>query len=78
MTAILALNILEVVSKPRIRPESKAQPDEKAQHTRKYVSILKRAATQLSGLRWGFETASMKYSPFRPKIAKIKNNPHTV
>jgi len=46
-----------VVSKPRIRPESKAQPDEKAQHTRKYVSILKRAATQLSSLRWGFETA---------------------
>ena len=40
------------------RPESKAQPDEKAQHTREYVSILKRAATQLSGLRWGFETAS--------------------
>ena len=49
---------LDVVSKPRIRPESKAQPDEKAQHTRAYVSILKRAATQLSGLGWGFETAS--------------------
>ena len=49
---------LEVVSKPRIRSESKAQPDEKAQHTREYVSIFKRAATQLSGLRWGFETAS--------------------
>jgi len=41
---------LEVVSKPRIRSESKAQPDEKAQHTCKYVGILKRAATQLSGL----------------------------
>ena len=49
---------IEVVSKPRIRFESKAQPDEKAQHTPKYVSILKRASTQLSGLRWGFETAS--------------------
>jgi hypothetical protein len=47
-----------VVSKPQIRSESKAQPDEKAQHTREYVRILKRAATQVSGLRWGFETVS--------------------
>jgi len=28
------LEVIEVVSKPRIRFESKAQPDEKAQHTR--------------------------------------------
>jgi hypothetical protein len=38
--------------------ESKAQADEKAQHTFKYVSILKRSATQLSGIRWDFETTS--------------------
>jgi hypothetical protein len=38
--------------------ESKAQADEIAQHTCKYVSILKRFATQLSGIRWGFETTS--------------------
>jgi hypothetical protein len=49
---------LEVVSKPQIRLKSKAQADEKAQHTRQYVSILKRFATQLLGLRWGFETTS--------------------
>jgi hypothetical protein len=48
----------EVVSKPYIRFKSKAQTDEKAQHTRWYVSILKRFATQLLGLRWGFETTS--------------------
>jgi hypothetical protein len=49
-------NALEVVSKPQIAFESKAQADEKAQHTFKYVSILKRSATQLSDARWGFET----------------------
>jgi hypothetical protein len=38
--------------------ESKAQADEKAQHTWEYVSILKRLATQLSDIRWGFETTS--------------------
>jgi len=52
---------LEAISKPRIRSESKAQADEKAQHTRKYVSILKRLATQLSGLRRGFEMASNNF-----------------
>jgi hypothetical protein len=36
--------------------ESKAQADEKAQHTWEYVSILKRSATQLSDIRWGFVT----------------------
>ncbi len=35
--------------------ESKAQSNEKAQHTRQYVSILNRIATQLSGIRWGYE-----------------------
>jgi hypothetical protein len=38
--------------------ESKAQADEKAQHTFKYVSILKRSATQLSDIRCAFETTS--------------------
>jgi hypothetical protein len=38
--------LLEVISKPQIMFESKAQADEKAQHTREYVSILKRFATQ--------------------------------
>ncbi len=73
--------LLEMVSKPQIRLKSKAQTDEKAQHTRQYVSILKRPATssprqaqglslskaaepfatQLLGLRWGFETTSMSF-----------------
>jgi hypothetical protein len=48
----------EVVSKFQIMFESKAQADEKAQHTLKYVSILKRSATQLSDIRWDFETTS--------------------
>jgi hypothetical protein len=40
--------------------ESKAQADEKAQHTFEYVSILKRLATQLSDIRWGFESNSRR------------------
>ena len=36
--------------------ESKAQSDEKAEHTRQYVSIFYRIATQQSGIRWGYET----------------------
>jgi hypothetical protein len=51
---------VEVVSKCPIAFESKAQADEKAQHTFKYVSILKRSATQLSDDRWGFESTSSK------------------
>jgi len=46
-----------VVSKPRIRPESKAQPDEKAQHTWEYVSISKRLATPSLSVRCFFEMA---------------------
>jgi hypothetical protein len=34
-----AQTTIEVVSKPRITPEGKAQADSKAQHTRQYVSI---------------------------------------
>jgi hypothetical protein len=48
----------EVVLKPQIRFKSKAQADEKAQYTRKYMSILRRLATQPLGLRWGFKTTS--------------------
>jgi hypothetical protein len=48
-----------VVSKRQIAFESKAQADEKAPHTWKYVSILKRPATQLLGDRWGFDTTSI-------------------
>jgi hypothetical protein len=47
-----------VVSKLQNIFESKVQGDEKAQHTCEYVSILKRLAMQLSGIRWGFETTS--------------------
>jgi hypothetical protein len=57
--------------------EGKAHADEKAQHTWKYVSILKRLATQLSDIRWGFETTS-KQSP-RPcciSIATATKNQH--
>jgi len=49
----------EMVLKPQVRLKSKAQADEKAQHTRQYVSILKRLVTQLLGLRWGFKTISL-------------------
>ena len=59
---ITANRYLEVVSKPQIAFESKTQADEKAQHTFKYVSILKRSATQLSDARWGFETTSQSVS----------------
>ncbi len=50
--------ILEAISKPQIAFEGKAGADDKAQHTREYVSILKRPSTQPSGDRWGFEMAS--------------------
>jgi len=39
--------------------ESKAQADEKAQHTLEYVSIMKRSATQISDIRWDFEATSI-------------------
>jgi hypothetical protein len=38
--------------------DGKARADEKAQHTREYVSILKRVSTQPSGDGGGFEMAS--------------------
>jgi len=52
---------LEVISKCQIMFESKAQAGEKAQHTLERVSVLKRSATQLSNIRWGFETTSNHY-----------------
>jgi len=51
----------EAILKPQIRFESKAQDDEKAQHTIAYVRILKRLGTRLSGLRWDFKMASEQY-----------------
>jgi hypothetical protein len=51
-----------VVSKPQVRLKGKAQADEKAQSAKALWPdeqyILKRFATQLLGLRWGFETTS--------------------
>ena len=49
---------LEAISKSQIGFEGKARADDKAQHTREYVSILKRPSTQPSGARWGFVMAS--------------------
>jgi hypothetical protein len=58
LSFVCGFRLLEVVSEPQIAFESKAQADEKAQHTFKYVSILKRSATQLSDARCGFEITS--------------------
>ena len=49
----------EAILKPQIAFEGKAWADEKAQHTREYVSILKRPTTQPSDDRWGLEMASI-------------------
>jgi hypothetical protein len=51
---------VEVVSKSQVRFKSKAQADEKAQSRRRRDEqyILKRFATQLLSLRWGFEATS--------------------
>jgi hypothetical protein len=54
--------VLEAIAKPQIAFDDKARADEKAQHTREYVSILKRFSTQPSGVRWGFAMASSKPS----------------
>jgi len=57
--------MLHVVSKPQIAFEGKTQPDEKAEHIQSYVSILKKAATQPSGVRWGFEIACRHMMPLK-------------
>ena len=49
---------VEVVSKPQIMFESKASHELKTERTRQYVSISIRGITQLSDIRWGFETTS--------------------
>ena len=40
------MGILEAISKMQITLKDKARADEKAEHTREYVSILRRSATQ--------------------------------
>ena len=60
---VFCAQCLEAISKPQIAFEGKAGADDKAQHTREYVSILKRPSTQPSGDRLGFEMAS-KTLPF--------------
>jgi len=52
----------EVVSKPQIASKIKARADENAQHTKEYVSILRRSATQIFGVRWGFEIVSNPFN----------------
>ncbi|MBC8247661.1 MAG: hypothetical protein H8E81_08745 [Deltaproteobacteria bacterium] len=47
----------KAVSKPQIMLKGKARVGGKAEHTREYVSILRRYTTQALGIRWGFETA---------------------
>jgi hypothetical protein len=49
----------EVFSKPQIVFEGKASIRFKSGAYTKYVSILKRIATQPSDTRWDFETTSM-------------------
>jgi hypothetical protein len=51
---------LSAISKPQVAFEGKAKADEKAQHTREHVSILKRLSTQPSSVTWGFEMASIQ------------------
>jgi hypothetical protein len=45
LTACTNRKKLQAISKMQITFKDKARADEKAQHTRKYVSILKRLAT---------------------------------
>jgi hypothetical protein len=45
-----------MVSKPQIMFESKASRGLKTERTRQYVSISIHGTTQLSDIRWGFET----------------------
>jgi hypothetical protein len=47
-----------MVLRPQIRYGSKAKIDKKERPTRQYVCILQKLERQLSGLGWGFETAS--------------------
>jgi hypothetical protein len=60
MTGTKIPKTLEVVSKCQIRLDSKALIRYRSGAYTQYVSILNRITTQLSGLRWGFETTSDK------------------
>jgi hypothetical protein len=57
---------VEVVSKSQVRFKSKAQADEKAQSRRRRDEqyILKRFATQLLSLKWGFGTTSCYHGKY--------------
>jgi hypothetical protein len=68
------MNEFEVVSKPQITPKIKARADEKAQHTYEYVSILRRSATPIFGVRRGFDTtSSLLHSAFGQIYVMQKN-----
>jgi hypothetical protein len=54
-------------------PKGKAQADAKAQHTGKYVSILRRLATPPLGIRCIFEIGSNLIRNFLPK-SQISNH----
>jgi hypothetical protein len=80
-TAIFPAMALEVVSKLQIRFKSKAQTDEKAQsrQRRDEQYILKRFATQLLGLRWGFEnTSKAGFKPLSPRRFDFFPNRHSL
>ena len=51
---------MKVVLEAQIIFEIKAQADSKVQHTRQYVTILNRLATQISGMRWGYKNTSRR------------------
>ncbi len=70
------LNRREVVSKPQVRLKSKTQADEKAQsrQRRDEQYILKRFATQLLGLRWGFEITSRFWQRIREDRVRRKRS----
>jgi hypothetical protein len=58
LTACANRKKLEPISKMRIRVQGKARGGEKAQHTREYVSILRRPVTPPWALRPIFEMGS--------------------
>ncbi|MDJ0876910.1 MAG: hypothetical protein QNJ02_16685 [Desulfobacterales bacterium] len=60
-----------MVSKPLITFKSKAEADEKAEHIQKYVSILKKPATPLLGVRRGFKATSNNNLTLIQKVDRI-------
>jgi hypothetical protein len=48
----------EVAAKPWITLKIEARTDEKGEHTFEYVSILRRSATKIFGVRRGFADTS--------------------